>query len=101
MPKRYFEHVYSEISVAVGRRVSRYDLWLAIWSAGEDPDDLSQKQVRCFLDSELDDFLREEGIALDGRARRQLEKRVLRFNPDHPTPAEWFSRLLTPKRHAA
>jgi hypothetical protein len=101
MPKRYFDHVYSEISVAAGRRVSRYDLWLAVWSAGEDPDDLDQEQVRCFLDFELDDFLREEGLRLDGRARKRLEKRLLRFNPDAPTPEEWFSRLLTRKQHAA
>lgn len=101
MLKRYFEHVYSEISVAAGRRVSRYDLWLAIWSAGEDPDDLNQKQVRCFLDSELDDFLREEGLALAPRARKRLEKRLLRFNPDYPTPEECFSRLLTRTQEAA
>jgi hypothetical protein len=93
MPNRYFDHIYSEISVAVGRRVSRYDLWLAIWNAGGNPDDLNPKQVRAFLDDELTDFLSEEGFTLDGRARRRLEKRLLGFDPHYPTPEEWFSQL--------
>lgn len=100
MTNRYFEHVYSEISVAVGRRVSRYDLWLAVWSAGADPDDLNATQLRGFLESDLDDFLREEGLSLEGRARKRLEKRILRFNPDRPTPEEYFARFLNRRRHA-
>ena len=100
MPNRYFEHVYNEISVAVGRRVSRYDLWLAMWSAGDDPQELDRKQLRNFLDTDLDDFLREEGVALDGRARRRLEKAVLVFNPEHPTPGEWFSRIVSKVRRS-
>ncbi|MFK7898845.1 MAG: hypothetical protein AB8G23_23650 [Myxococcota bacterium] len=101
MPKRYFEHVHSEISLALGRRVSRYDLWLAIWSTGEDPDDLNRKQVQTFIDDELDRFLTEEGARLAGRARRRLEKTLLRFDPRHPTPEEWLTRLVERADRAA
>lgn len=101
MPNRYFDHVYNEVSVAAGRRVSRYELWLAMWSAGGDPEALNKKQLQWFLETALDDFLGEESIELKGCARRRFERRVLHFSPDHPTPEECFSRLVPQSRHAA
>ena len=37
--RRYFEHLYNEICIALNRRVSRYQLWPLAWEAGGDPDD--------------------------------------------------------------
>jgi hypothetical protein len=91
MPRRYFEHVYNEICVAAKRRVSRYTLWLLVWESGGDPDHLTSEQARTFVDSHLSALLSEEGIRLEGRPRRRLEKSILRFNSRHPTPEELFS----------
>lgn len=101
MQRRYFEHVYTEICVAVGRRISRYDLWLAIWDAGGDPDDLTREHARSFAELGLGPLLREEGLALEPRARRRLQRRIVRFDPDHPTPEEWLARLAPSVRRAA
>ena len=88
MSRRYFEHVYNEICVAVNRRISRYDLWLLVWESGGDPDHLTSQQARVFVENHLTPLLSEEGLRLEGRPRRRLEKSILRFNPEHPTPEE-------------
>lgn len=93
MPRRYFDHLYAEICVALERRVSRYALWLMVWEAGGDPDELGRSQVEHFLAEHLDGLLREEGATLAPRKRRRLERSVLAFSPDHPTPEEWMERI--------
>ena len=90
MHRRYFEHLYNEICVAVNRRISRYDLWLLVWDGGGDPDDLTHAQARYFVESNLSRLLAEQGTSLSNRARRRLEKRILRFDPHHATPEEWL-----------
>ena len=101
MGRRYFDHLHAEISVALDRRISRYDLWLAICDAGGDPDALDRTQVTRFVQQALGRLLREEGARLAPRARRRLERRLLRFDPDSPTPAEVLAHLLHPERNAA
>jgi len=91
MSRRYFEYVYSEICLAVNRRISRYGLWLLVWESGGDPDDLSSHQAREFVEHHLSTLLAEEGLRLEGRRRKRLEKSIIRYNPDHPTPEEWMS----------
>ena len=88
MSRRYYEYLYKEISVAAKHRISGYGLWLLIWEAGGDPDDLSRDQVRVFVEQHLSALLAEEGCRLDRRARARLEKRLLRFDPRFPTPEE-------------
>ncbi len=90
MQRRYFEHLYCEICVAASRRISRYDLWLLVWEGGGDPNELTRSQARYFVENNLSDLLAEEGLSLSDRARRRLEKRILRFDPHHPTPEEWL-----------
>ena len=93
MGRRYFEHLYTEICVALGRRVPRYDLWLLVWEAGADPSELTRDHARIFLEIQLPTLLAEEGAFLDRKALRRLEKRVLNFDPRHPTPEERFARV--------
>lgn len=93
MERRYFDHLYAEISVAIGHRVSRYDLWLMIWTHGGDPDDLSRDEVQLFVEDGLGSFLTEEGRSLPARQRQRLEATLLRFDPAFPTPEEWASRI--------
>ena len=88
MSRRYYEYLFTEISVTVEHRISGYGLWLLIWESGGDPDDLTREQVRVFVDRHLSALLSEEGCRLDRRARARLEKRLLRFDPRYPTPEE-------------
>ena len=101
MKRRYFEHLYTEICVALDRRVSRYDLWLRLWEAGGNPDDLTLSQARYFLENDLSSVLAEEGTSLSIRARRRLEKKILRFDPQHPTPEEWLTNTFDREESAA
>jgi hypothetical protein len=101
MHRRYFEHVYNELCVAANRRISRYDLWLVVWEGGRDPDELGPDQARYFVEHNLEAFLLEEGVALDRRTRRRLERSILRFDPRHPTPEEWMLRVLDQTEHSA
>jgi len=101
MPKRYFEHLYNEICVVVGRRISRYDLWLLMWDNGGDPDELDRSQARHFVENNLSALLIEQSCVLAPRARKRLERRILHFDPDHPTPEEWLGSLCEQFRQAA
>lgn len=101
MHRRYFDHVYNELCVAAKRRISRYDLWLLIWEGGRDPDELGADEARYFVEHNLGPFLREEGVRLTPRARRRLERSILRFDPRHPTPEEWMLRVLDRQDRAA
>lgn len=88
MERRYFEFLYTQISVALAQRVSRYDLWLAIWESGGDPDALTRGDVVCFLETGFSRLLQEEGKTLQPWARRRLSRRLLDFDPRFPTPEE-------------
>ncbi len=100
MQRRYFEHLYKEICVAAGRRISRYDLWLLLWEGG-DPDELTRDQAAYFVEHNLSSVLAEQGVRLEPRAQRRLERAILRFDPRHPTPEEWISRSMTRGDRAA
>ncbi len=94
MRRRYFEHIYNEICVAGQRRISRYALWLVIFELAGDPEILTRPEARLFVENDLDALLDEQGVSLDPRAKRRLEKSILRFDPSHPTPEEWITRLF-------
>ena len=94
MQRRYFEHVYIEICLAVGHRISRYNLWLLVWESGGNPDVLTHPQARHFVENNLSVILTEEGMSLSRRERRRLERSILRFDPHHPTPEEWLTRTF-------
>lgn len=96
MERRYFDFLYTEISVALGQRVSRYDLWLSLWNCGGDPDDLTHGQVQSFLDAGFSRLLHEEGKTLQPRALRRLSRRLLSFDARFPTPEE---RITESHRH--
>ena len=92
MASRYFEHLYTEICVAAGRRISRYGLWLMVWESGGDPDDFTRERAHLFVETQLTTLLAEEALTLAPRPRRQLEKRILSFDSCHPTPEEWMMK---------
>lgn len=93
MGRRRFDHLYVEASVAVGRRLPRYELWLALHERGADPEALSRRDAVAFCREALAGFARERGCELRPRAARRLERELSRFDPAHPTPYERFGRF--------
>jgi hypothetical protein len=91
--RRRFEHLMIEISLAVGVRINRYALWLALHEQGMDPETLSREDALRFCDEPLWIFLAERGLELAAKPRRRLLREVARFDPSQPTPEELFSAL--------
>jgi hypothetical protein len=93
MGRRRFDHLFAEASVATGRLLPRFGLWLACHEVGLDPERLTREQVLGFCRSALPGFLGGLGLALPPRAARRLEREVARFDPHRPTPYERFAAL--------
>lgn len=94
MALRRFDHLATELSVALGRLTPRYALWLRLQELGFDPMDLERDQAVTFLERHLDGFLDEFDLNLTGRARRRLLRAVAHFDPLQPTPEEILERIF-------
>ncbi len=93
MRRRRFEHLIIELSLALGRRVERYPLWLALRECGFDPESLGASDVDRFCGAPLDAWLDERGWTLSDRRRRRLMRALRRFDPGQPTPEDFMRRL--------
>jgi hypothetical protein len=93
--RRRFDFLVTELSVAVGRVVPRYALWMLLHEQGWDPVQLGRDQLLCFHDGHLPGFLADQGLALSEREGRRLRRRLVRFDPRHPTPEETMARLFS------
>ena len=93
MGRRRFDHLIAELSVALGRLVPRYALWLRMHELGWDPERLAATQATAFVDGHLDAFLAQSGDSLTARAQKRLSRSVERFDPLQPTPYETMERL--------
>ena len=93
MQRRRFENLVLELSLAAGRLVPRYRLWLLLQHEGADPAQLDETALRAFCDRHLERFLCQEGARLSPRALRRLRRRLLRFDPTYPTPYETMERI--------
>jgi hypothetical protein len=91
--RRRFDHLFTEASVAAGRRLPRFALWMACHEAGLDPEALSRDGALRFCRAELPAFLAASGLALAPREARRLLREVARFDPTRPTPYERFAAL--------
>ncbi len=98
MNRRRFDHLYAELSVALGRLAPRYALWLHMSELGMDPERLSRSDAVLFCRRHLDGFLGEHDLALRDRQERRLVRAIDRFDPRHPTPYEHMARLGDPVR---
>lgn len=94
MVRRRFDHFFVELSVAVGHPVPRYALWLRLQELGWDPDLLSEEAVTSFCDEHVLDFLAADCLTLDAKTLRRLRRRLVRFDPRHPTPEETLTRIF-------
>ena len=92
MGRRRFTHLHTELSVAVGARVPRYALWLALEEHGGSAQGLTREAVLSFRHGPLARFLAEHGLTLDPRAGRRLTRALERFDPGRATPEEVLAR---------
>jgi hypothetical protein len=97
LQRRGFDHLFAELSVAAGRIVPRYALWLRIGEQGFDPALLSRDDVLAFSRDQLPGFLAEHDIALQPRSARRLARRLRGFDPMRPTPEEHLARMIAPQ----
>ncbi len=88
MGRSRFDHLAIEVSVAVGRAIPRYPLWLQLHENGADPEALSRDAAIDFCEGPLQHFLADLGFWLSLREKRQLLKGVTRFDPEQPSPAD-------------
>jgi hypothetical protein len=86
--RRGFDHLASELSVAVGRRVPRYPLWLRLRAHGFDPEQLDRASAIAFCEAPLEHFLGEYGVRLPERELSRVRRSVRNFDPQFPTPYE-------------
>ena len=93
MGRRRFDHLHAELSVAAGRRLPRYALWLALHDAGFDPERLAHGDVADVCERAIPRFLEAEGVSLGARRARALRRELLRYDPSIPSPYERFAAL--------
>jgi hypothetical protein len=90
--RRRFDHLATELSVAVGVRVPRHALWLA--AAGHLG---SGASVAAFCAAPLDVFLADAQLPRPAdRERARLRRSVERFDPQRRSPDEVVSGLFAP-----
>ncbi len=91
--RRRFDHLVTELSVAIGAKIPRYDLWLRIHEYGWNPDQLTRGEAVSFCGVPLSSFLATRGLRLRASRQRQLKREMQRFDPSMPTPYQRVERL--------
>jgi len=94
MGRRRFDHLFAEASVAAGRLLPRFELWMACHELGIDPEALTGEEAALLCRRALPELFAKLGVKLPPRAARRLERTVARFDPRHPTPYERFATGL-------
>ena len=93
MHRRRFDHLVTELSVLLDRRVARFALWQAVGEAGYDPERWSGMDAERFCATTLPRWLRSQGLLLAEPKLERLGRAMRRFNASLPTPEEHFARL--------
>jgi len=91
--RRRFDHLVTEVSLAIDANVPRYAMWLALHDVGFDPDALSAEQATAFCSGPLRRFLSEHGFWLSPQAQVRVRRAVERYDPGVVTPEEHFARF--------
>lgn len=93
--RRWFDHLFAELSVELGRLAPRYPLWIRIGELGVDPARLRGEDVVSFCDLHLAGFLADHGLTLSTRRRRKLARNLSRFDPYRQTPSDHMARIAS------
>ena len=91
--RRRFDHLVTELSVAVGQKIPRYALWLRLHEYGWNPDELSRDEAISFCGTPLSSFLATQGLRLRASRQRRLQREMARYDPALPTPYERMARF--------
>lgn len=94
--RRWFEHLFAELSVELGQLAPRYALWQRLGELAGDPATLSPGDVDTFCQEHLVAFLADHDLVLNGPSRRRLLRTMARFDPQIVTPAEHMARICSP-----
>lgn len=92
MGRRRFDHLAIEVSLAVGCRIPRYELWLSMHDHGCNPEGLSRENALSFCGAPLVAFLADRGWLLSERRLRRIQRAVRRYDPSVPSPYERLAR---------
>jgi hypothetical protein len=93
MQRRRFDHLVVELSLALGRHLPRYPLWLTLKELGMEPEQLSREAAIEFCERHLTAFVARLGDRLSPRQLRRLRRTVARYDPSIPTPYERMARI--------
>jgi hypothetical protein len=93
LDRRRFEHLFAELSVACGRLVPRFRLWLFLREHDADPEALTRRDALAFCDDGIVPFLAAEGMSLSRWERRKLRRAVASFDPELCTAEELLERI--------
>ena len=94
MDRRRFDHLATELAVAVQAPVPRYALWLQLHDQGLDPERLTRAQAVGFCKDSLRRFTLDQGLRLGFLAHRRLLREIQEFDPEWDAPAERFGRSM-------
>ncbi|HEU4427577.1 MAG TPA: hypothetical protein VFT98_02390 [Myxococcota bacterium] len=88
--RRRFDHFAVELSLALGVRVPRHSLWIAVAGRLGCASELAR-----FCDAPLDDWLRSQRLGpLLAQCRGRILREVQRFDPARRTPEEIIGALF-------
>jgi len=85
--------LHTELSVALGLAVPRFELWMEFHEWNMDPERLTREETIAFCDGPLKRYLHESGLSLRPRAMRRLARKIEKFDPTIATPCERFAAL--------
>jgi hypothetical protein len=91
--RRRFDYLHTELSVALGVAVPRFDLWMELHECNIDPERLTREEAIAFCDGPLKPYLHRCGLSLRRRALRRLCRKVGEYDPDLATPYDRFAAL--------
>jgi hypothetical protein len=92
--RRRFEHLFVELSVALGELAPRYALWLRVGEFAESAEALDREAAVAFCREGLQPFLAEHDHSLSARQLRRLVRVVSRYDPLQATAEEQMSALF-------
>ncbi len=91
---KVFDHLHQELSLALDRPVSRFELWISMAGQGAHPlSSLTPEQAARYLETGTSKVLDQGRRTLGAKKWAKLVERVSRFDPESQTPEEIMERL--------
>lgn len=88
MRRRRFNHLLSELSLAVGAPIPRFQLWMELHEYGWDPELLTRDAAIAFCQAPVHTFLASRRLRLSARASRILRRRIAQYDASAREPED-------------